>query len=223
MIPKGKLVYNNFERQYHVAKEPLAWMQNQLYRGWDNSGNCPACVVLQIPDTGNYQVLAEFYTDRMGIVDFTRYVVEECSKRFQGAKYVDYGDPAGESQYSTRDGGFTSNAQLMREECGVDPIPADQNFTARKEAVEQQLRRRDGLLIDPSCQRLINGFIGGYVYPEIGTTGIYRDAPLKNKFSHVHDALQYVCVSLNHNLSEDDRDEHGRQQFADADYDEFGG
>jgi hypothetical protein len=51
-------------------------------------------------------------------------------------------------------------------------------------------------MIDPSCRRLINGFLGGYCYPEIGGTGYHRDSPEKNKFSHVHDALQYLMAPL---------------------------
>ena len=62
-----------------------------------------------------------------------------------------------------------------------------------------------GLLMDPSCVRLINGFIGGYCYPEVATTGIFRETPLKNKYSHVHDALQYVLVMLTKNVRRERR------------------
>ena len=52
-----------------------------------------------------------------------------------------------------------------------------------------------GLLIDPECPILIEGFNGGYMYPEkaleIEPTQI---RPLKNKYSHPHDALQYVAA-----------------------------
>jgi hypothetical protein len=37
----------------------------------------------------------------------------------------------------------------------------------------------------------------GYHYPKIVTTGgqtKYGDAPVKNRFSHIHDALQYAVV-----------------------------
>ena len=39
--------------------------------------------------------------------------------------------------------------------------------------------------------------MGGYHYGEVGAgTGIYQYTPLKNRFSHIHDALQYVMVRL---------------------------
>jgi hypothetical protein len=90
----------------------------------------------------------------------------------------------------------------MSEE-GVKPIPAEQNFTARIQAVERYLSRIDGMLIDPSCHILINGFLGGYAYPEIGTSGYYSDKPIKNKYSDVHDGLQYLTTGLSAHDSED--------------------
>lgn len=197
VIVHGKLVYANFRREYHVAKESLVWTGNQLYRGWDNSGNCPACLVVQLPSAGQAQVLKEFFSDKMGIVDFGKYVTHQCNLLYPGAEYKDWGDPAGEAKYSKREGGFTSNADLMRNECQIDVKPSEQNLTARISSVDQQLARIDGLLIDPGCIRLINGFLGGYCYPENKSImGEYIDNILKNKYSHVHDGLQYLMVRL---------------------------
>lgn len=196
IIMEGRLVYGNFRQEYHVAKDSLVWSKGPLYRGWDNSGNCPACIVAQIPTALQVQVLAEFHTERMGIVDFTNYVKAECNLRWPGAEWQEWADPAGENEYSKREGGFTSNAKLMRDECSIDPKPSEQNWTARREAVDRLMGRYDGLLIDPECTRLINGFLGGYFYPEIRATGEHNSIPRKNKFSHVHDALQYLLVRL---------------------------
>lgn len=192
----GKLVYNNFRRDLHVAKDSLIWAKGPLWRGWDNSGNCPACVIVQMPRPNHVQILREFHTDKMGIIDFTRAVAMECNMMYPNAEWTDWEDPAGENKYSKREGGFTSNAILMRDECGVDVKPSEQNWIARKESVEKQLGLIDGLLFDPGVTRLINGFISGYAYKEIGTSGVYMDMPMKNKFSHVHDALQYVLLKL---------------------------
>jgi len=193
---KGRVVYNKFRKNIHVAEQPLVWAKGELWRGWDNSGNCPAAVVLQEPTAGYYQVLREFHSDRMGIVDFTEMVTAQCNLLWPNASYHDFADPAGENKYSKRTGGFTSNADLMRQTCNVNVQPSDNNWDARREAVERALGRIDGLLIDPSCIRLINGFLGGYHYPEIANSGIYSDKPEKNKYSHVHDALQYVLLKM---------------------------
>jgi hypothetical protein len=110
---------------------------------------------------------------------------------------VDWDDPAGHNDYSTKDGGFTSNAKLMEEAAGVHTEAADNNITARINSVDSQLRMRDGVLIDPTCTRLINGFLGGYCYPRIaGQTDRYSDSIAKNRWSHIHDAAQYVFMKL---------------------------
>lgn len=196
VLVRGKLVYNNFRREHHVATVSLIWPGGKLYRGWDNSGNCPACVLVQVPTANHIQVLREYTTDKMGIVDFTQWVVGQCNTDFPNAKFLDWGDPAGAAKFSKKDGGFTSNSQLMADVSGVNVVSSDQNFTARTQAVDQALGRIDGLLIDPRCTRLINGFIGGYCYPEIGNTGEYSQNVEKNRFSHPHDALQYVLLKL---------------------------
>jgi hypothetical protein len=198
ILVKGKLVYSNFRREIHCAKEPLRWTGGPLYLGWDHSGNTPACVVVQIPTSRSAQVLREYYSDKMGIVDFGRYVLHSINRDFPGWEAGGhFGDPAGAAAFSKKDGGFTSNHQLLLEECGVEIVSADNNFRARVEAVERQLRVIDGLLLDPSCILTINGFLGGYYYPENQQVmGEYLPNVRKNRYSHVHDALQYCLMSL---------------------------
>jgi len=196
VLAVGKQIYNNFQRVRHVAKEPLKWSGSELYRGWDNTGNSPAAVVAQFPTALQCHILKEFFAERESIVDFTNRVVAECNLKFPNAEYTDYADPAGNAEFSKKEGGFTSNARLMREECGVSVLPSEQNFASRINAVDGALAKYDGLLLDPSCTRLQNGFLGGYHYPEIGNTGTFSEAPKKNKYSHVHDSLQYLLVKV---------------------------
>jgi hypothetical protein len=198
MMIQGKLVYNNFKRDYHVAKEPLLWSGGPLYVGWDASGNTPAAVVMQIPGPNQAHILAEFYSESMGIVDFGKHVIKELNIRFPNhTEVIHWGDPAGEAKYSKREGGFTSNHQLLQENCHISVLSSEQNLKARIESVDQMLARINGVLIDPRCIRLINGFVGGYCYPENKSiVGEYLDNIIKNKYSHVHDALQYVMVKI---------------------------
>ena len=123
--------------------------------------------------------------------------MNQCNIEFPGAEFTDWADPAGENKFSKKEGGWTSNAILMREE-GVDAKPSEQNPTARYNSVDDQLAVINGVLIDPSCVRFINGFMGGYHFSEVGGagSGIFSDTPVKNRFSHIHDAGQYVFVRL---------------------------
>lgn len=54
-----------------------------------------------------------------------------------------------------------------------------------------------GLLVSPKCKTLRKGFQGGYQYRRLQVSGDrYTDKPDKNQYSHIHDAMQYVCSSL---------------------------
>jgi hypothetical protein len=104
----------------------------------------------------------------------------------------------------------------MRQEANILLSSSEQNWEARRESVEYQLGRlvagQPALLIDPGCHRLINGFLGGYCYKEVGNTGTYQDKPDKNKYSHCHDALQYMLVMLLRNVRVKLPHERGRSR-----------
>lgn len=200
---RGKNVYHNFSRKIHESEAKIRWVEGQtLYRGWDHTGHHPACIVTQMPIPRQVQCLREFYSDHENIVTFAKRVVAECNREYPGAQFVDYGDPAGWQKISKKDGSFTSHTQMMEEECGISLIKSDQNLDARINSVEQQLAEmvvggEPALLVDPDCVRLINGFMGGYYYPQLKQNEeIFSDNPLKNRYADVHDALQYVIVKL---------------------------
>ena len=194
VLQKGKTVYHNFKHAEHVRE--LEWAGSPLFIGIDNSGNLPAAVVVEALANRVAHVLMEFWTEKYGIVDFGRMLMTRIRTNFPEASIAAvWGDPAGEQKYSKASGGFTSNAELLRDECGINVQASEQNVTARIESVEQMLGRRDAVRIDFSCRRLVNGFLGGYVYPEY-VDGRIGEKPVKNRFSHVHDALQYVFVKL---------------------------
>ena len=87
----------------------------------------------------------------------------------------------------------------MMRDVGIDVRPSVQEWEPRRESVSVMLTKHErgmpSLLIDPSCNRLIQGFSGGYGYKEV-QMGVFSDKPVKNRFSHIHDALQYVLVKL---------------------------
>jgi len=54
---------------------------------------------------------------------------------------------------------------------------------------------KPGFLLDKQCINLKKGFNGGYHYRRIQTSGDrYDEKPNKNRYSHVHDALQYLMI-----------------------------
>jgi hypothetical protein len=48
----------------------------------------------------------------------------------------------------------------------------------------------------PNCKMARKGFNGGYKFRRLQVVGEKRftDTPMKNKFSHIHDTIQYVCM-----------------------------
>ena len=207
--PEGKGVYRNFDMNVHMAQAPLIWMKGAdprtghlggvpLYAGWDNTGNSPACIIGQRTGPFAFQALREYHDLRMGIVDFTKWVLSDMQVHFPGNFTTHYCDPAAFNKMSDARGGLTSNAQMQMELCGIKLIPSRQELDVRLNAVDQLLARRGGFLADPSCTRLLNGFQGGYVYEENPRMGMseFKADPKKNLFSHIHDALQYVVVML---------------------------
>lgn len=78
------------------------------------------------------------------------------------------------------------------------PAPSN-DVSLRLESVNATLNRmvdgESGLLVDKSCTNLIKGFTGGYHYRRLQVSGErYDDKPNKNRFSHIHDALQYLLL-----------------------------
>ena len=205
--PRGKPVYRNFDKHRHIAKGHLTWKRERdsrtgemrgvpLLCGWDFSGNFPACVVTQRIAPMQYQALREFYNDRMQAIDFGKWVFETLSMDYPGYEGIHYADPASWAQYSSSSGGFTSNALMVQEQCGVTLTPSRNELDLRISAIDQLLSRYDGLVIDAQCYMLLSGFTAGYVReqnPRLGDKD-YKETPVKNNFSHVHDALQYALV-----------------------------
>lgn len=193
---KGKQVYPEFRREIHVSKGILKPVDAQIIRGWDNTGLSPACVITQISPTGQWLILKEFCGYDVGIIDFGEMVQSWCAQTFGAqTKYQDIGDPAGKNRDTNK---MSPAAYLLKLNIAVED--GIQTFKTRREAVVGRLTKLingvPAIVIDPGCTRIIDGFEGGYAYPEIGNSGIFRDEPAKNEYSHIHDAIQYPATRL---------------------------
>ncbi len=196
----GKPVYGNeFSWDLHVAKKHLVAVPNvPIRRGWD-FGLTPACIITQVHPTGKWHILREVKSDEMGIDQFGDEVNEFCNREYtdRGTVYEDVGDPAGKARAATDE---RSCYDILATK-GIFCREAETNaLLPRLESVKRQLTRtlkgEPKMVIDPRCHRLIDGFSGGYKYKERGNAGTHADQPDKNKYSHIHDALQYVALDL---------------------------
>ena len=212
-----------------MSDYPLVWAETvdqysgrqghvPLIAGWDNNGiEGLACVVGQRTGPMSLQVLREYYNDRMGIIDLTWMVLTELEKDFPGYTCTHYADPAGWAKQSSNNGSgrLTSPSDMQKEICGITLIPSRQDLALRINCVDMMLDRSDGMLIDPSCSRLVNGFQGGYVKEENPRMGIgeFKIIPKQNKFAHIHSALQYLIVPVFYNTMKNVRTETMEHRF----------
>ncbi len=196
----GKPVYEDYSKSFHESAAGEAHIGLPLLCGWD-FGLTPACVVAQL-QSGRLVILREYIGSNTGIKKFVETVVgpglAQEFPEWRDAKkdFRHYIDPAGLQKAQTDE---RTCAGTMHD-CGLRSIyPGPLNWEARRKSVEHflMLRTREGagLQLDPKRSPLLSrGFSGGYCYPE-KYENIQPDdySPLKNNYSHPHDALQYLC------------------------------
>lgn len=191
---EGKPVYPTFRETVHMSPVPLIAADSEILVGVD-FGRTPAAAFLQPLAGGRWVVLGELFAVNMGAKRFAELLKRYVARRgWSHHRMRFYGDPTGDDLSQSDE---TSPFSMFRAQ-GVPVLRAPSNDpSVRVEAVEQLLdRMSDGgpcFLVDPSCTVLKAGFLGGYHYARIGISSAdqWDVKPHKNRFSHVHDALQY--------------------------------
>lgn len=202
-IHEGKPVYHEYNDERHCSKEDLEVYRGiPMYLGWDY-GLTPACIAGQLSPHGQLRILREWTTDDMGIREFARDIVKPTLfNEFPGVPIISVGDPAGKQRSQTE---AKSCMDILAEEgIPTQGAPdASNEVIARLESVRYYMTKMDregnpGFIISPGCKTLRRGFNGGYKYERVQVVGEerYKEQPAKNKFSHPHDALQYLCSRL---------------------------
>jgi hypothetical protein len=218
----GKPVYPEFQDRLHAALVPLAYATNRpLVRGWDLPGPIgvvwlqvvpikPRAVTSQLDWPLRVHVLAEWLSEG-SIEQAGRQVQAITGEQFPEARdVVDVADPAA---FDRRANEHQSGADILRRTCGIHLRPGPRTITERLEGVRRWLlgvvpaasagEPMGKLLVDPSCARIKEGFRSGYHYRQLpGAAGRFHDAPFKNAFSHVMDALAYAVGHLSGDAEE---------------------
>ena len=196
----GKAIYERaFYKHLHVLKTAQDFNPYvPIFRGWDFGGN-QSVAICQIID-GRLMVLDELPNRGLNTRAFAPEVISHCNTHFgEDIHYIDIVDPSAAWEGKTAEGKACTD--VMRE-FGLIPIAAPTNDPQKRVAAVTELLMRlcpDGrpaLLINPNCRMLIQGFEGGYHFPEKPTQSKRMDRPVKNLFSHCHDALQYVALRM---------------------------
>ena len=194
----GRAVYGaDFNEGLHVARKPIEIVPGlPVLRGWD-FGLTPACVVLQLVGR-RVNVLFELLGENLGAARFLPQVRAQQGLLYSTYEVFDFVDPAGFNRSESEE---VSCVDIMVR-AGLRPVAGEMTYEKRLGAVISLLTTLEGgrplLVVSPRCPVVIAGFKGGYQYPDPGTRKavIRMDRPLKNAFSHPHDALQYPCSKL---------------------------
>lgn len=201
-VHDGKPVYPEWNDNLHIKEiRPIVGVPLDI--GMD-FGLTPAAIITQVDPRGRLLVLDEMCGDDMAIRQFLQDILIPQLIKVYPQWWANkdklirvFGDPAGNQRAQTDE---KSCFQEVRA-AGLQVRGAKTNaFLARRGSVAWFLSKLSGgqptFLMDPCCAVLRKGFNGGYKYRRIQIVGDERftDEPLKNAYSHPHDALQYVAL-----------------------------
>jgi len=198
----GKAVYEHqWNRNLHIDEDVEFIEGLPIIVGMD-FGLTPSAIIGQVTPRGRLQILDEILAFGMGINQFaTSLLIPLVKNKYSRASDVIYiGDPAGNQRAQTDE--MTVFKELSS--LGIDAEPANTNdVDVRWEAVRWFLQQlRDGkaaFAVHPRCRTVIKGFDSGYQFKRLEVSGAepkYSGRAEKNKYSHPHDALQYLAMYL---------------------------
>ena len=203
----GRPVYQEYWADDMVCSYPLeAKYGYPVILGIDTTGLNPAVAFGQL-EMGVLQIKHELLALDMPFVPFVRDVLKPfLAQHYPGCQGVAYTDPA-----NPRDSNRGETPVQVLRQYGIQAQNAPTNkFKARLDSVISFLQRRGGLLIDKRCEKIIDGFRGGYHYRPLKISGVgqtFSSEPVKNEFSHLADAVQYLCNGIRHG-SDNQQNQH---------------
>ncbi len=202
--------------------KPFPWMAGSYWIcGWDaGQTRQPAIVVQQVvPSTGQVLGMSELFKDGFSAEEFAPFVeahLRQHYPRVMPEEWFHVGDPT----ITTQAGSDSSTAQRVLAAHGFRVKPVSNVLQVRLSNVSRLLSDRLSeeerphptiagqvvykvvpryMVNGKMCPMLIEGFRGSYKYPALAkgvapesSNAVYRPTPVKNRWSHPHDANQYA-------------------------------
>lgn len=194
----GRAVYQDeWSHEFHTSRTSLGWNPSlAVGRGWD-FGLYPACLFCQLFPHSRLIVLRECIGEDIDTERFMYEVDRLSNEWFPNARFVEFVDPTGKNRVGTD--GRTYTQLLAKKPLKAKKIYLGANAPAARRTsvidfLKENVKGSASLLVDPSCEMLIKGFNGGYMYAFF--QGTLKSRPEKNIFSHIHDSLQYLCSKV---------------------------
>lgn len=199
LVVDGSPVWPNFKAEVHVAAMALAPDENYSVEVGLDFGRSPAAVFAQHINS-RVLVQHELIGQNEGAVSFAPKVRRALAAWYPGVPLGSvrfWGDPKGADKTQVDDRTpfdiFANHDMIVRGPPGL----FQNKITPRVEAVDSLLTRMyDGkpcLIVSPRCITLKVGMAGRY-YNEKDEFGVL--SPDKKRYSHVCEALQYLCMGM---------------------------
>lgn len=222
-VRDGNPVYSQYSDDRHCIQDLAADPRYPVHIGLDG-GNTPAAVFGQKTETRQIRIVDECVVfvpgkekvlQGLGAKEFGQIVGKYWNENFAGFKLgeLNWADPSawfGDSDANAEDrawivkfvSGFNETAIGVR--LKMKPAPVKRNLIGpRLESVRDVLKAANdnepAYVISSKCKILREGFNRGYVIVRVQYStggGRWKDEPVKNDFSHVHDANQYLVLGL---------------------------
>jgi hypothetical protein len=197
MMMDGRAVWPEFADDLHMASHPLVAMPGHPIMVGLDFGRTPAAVMGQLV-RGRWRILRELVTENMGAKEFARLLKGVLAQHYPEHDLALWGDPTGED-FGQNDSERTPFLMFQAEGLRVLPAPTNDTSLRQNAVREVLLTMIDGgprMEVDARCITLKGALAGGYQLQRVRGHGAdrYSDTPVKNRYSHVADALQYLVM-----------------------------
>jgi len=197
--PAGCPVFPEFSHSLHVAELKFD-STLPVIRGWDFGRLRPACTWAQLVNgRRDLNYLAAELGDNENLPLFAEKVIRRSNAQFNGAGgFVDYVDPHGDQRDDVTD---KTSCDVLRDK-GLRPqyrnVGVDTGLMLMSRDLTTITRGRPRAQFDRhGCQLLIEGYSGGYTWPEPrpGVSRQKNETPYKDGYyEHVMDTSRYIAV-----------------------------
>lgn len=216
VVYDGKPVYQDYDATAHrLSGKIVVPRRTRLISGWDggpNDVNLAWVLGLVVPHENAVLFIDEYATDDGNIPEFVEIVATKLQLEWVklGGFSIHVADQSVFTGTQLERGSGTRGGKAMADvmrQHGMAPIPGEISFAKRRSNVERLLKGLyksvDGVLVPKwrlheRCELLHEAMQGGYAYGKSvgGVGGEYKPVPVKNKFSHIANAMEYACSRL---------------------------
>lgn len=196
---EGDPVFSSYDENTHLSSVDLVPVPGEDVAIGLDFGRRPAAVFSQ-KINGQRQIQFDAAMQNAGATRFAPMVREILAKHYpwvlanRGGLRI-WGDPKGQDGVQTSD----ETAYDVFRAAGLPVLPApvkQNNIDTRIEAVEYDLQRlvhgRPALLVSRRATRVKTALGGGYRFPKEKPAAIADRKPIKDQYSDIADALQYL-------------------------------